>query len=603
MLSIPVNPGNRWQNYPIHSKKYALNACRLGFRLTIFAQMAEDPKNGSQAEKPYPRIIPDIDEWPIARISADRESLMDAVRKETMDVILRKNPTEKDLQDELAKAVYLEKIRINRPWKIDPKDDKAFWSAVNNRLVELESRPDDRIDEEKEVLESIVERYVKEITGNFKKRTYTFSERFVPFAFNRLLNASHSRAFRRLFGNKKDLLKSIHVIGEIERLRELAKDGTVIIVPTHSSNIDSITIGWGISIIGLPAFFYGAGLNLFSVRFLAYFMNRLGAYRVDRRKKNAIYLEALKTFSTHVILRGGHSLFFPGGTRSRSNMIESQLKLGLLGTALEAQRRNILDSKDGSFKKIYVVPATLNYSFILEAKELIDEYLKNFGKERYFVPSDKYSSSYKIIKFMYRFFSADADFTIAFGKAMDIFGNPVDEQGNSLDHYGNVIDIRDYFKSQGELTNDTQRDSVYTKMLSDGILKAFRKNNVAMPEHVIAYAAFKLFQTKHHSSDLYSVLRMPEEFRELTFEELKASVLTLRKHLEKMARKEEIRVDPIVLADDVDEMIQYAVKKLGVYHAKRPLIFTKKGNIKCQEMKLLLFYHNRLEGYGLEKHV
>lgn len=39
-------------------------------------------------------------------------------------------------------------------------------------------------------------------------------------------------------------------------------------------------------------------------------MNRLGAYRVDRRKKNAIYLEALKVYSTEVIMRGGHSLFF-----------------------------------------------------------------------------------------------------------------------------------------------------------------------------------------------------------------------------------------------------------------------------------------------------
>lgn len=565
--------------------------------------MADQQDTSHSTTSPYKRIIPDIEDWPIHIISKNREQVIKSVVEETLQNIINKNATEKDVHNELAKAIYLEKIRVERPWKTDPPDDKKFWTEVKNKLVEFESHPDGNIEAEKEILRRIITRYVTEIVGNFNKGTYQFSERFVPFAFNRLLNASHSRAFVRLFGNKKDLLKSIHVIGEIDQLRNLAKDGIVVVVPTHTSNIDSITVGWGISAIGLPACFYGAGLNLFSVRFLAYFMNRLGAYRVDRRKKNAVYLEALKTYSTQTIYQGGHSLFFPGGTRSRSNMVETQLKLGLLGTALEAQRRQIINTNGEGFKKVYVVPVTLNYGFVLEAPELIDEHLRNVGKERYFVPSDKYSSSYKILKFLYRFITADADFTIAFGRCMDIFGNPVDDNGNSLDQNGNVIDIRDYFKSKGELKYDTQRDAVYTKMLSEGIVKAFKRNNVALPEHVIAYAAFKLFQQKHHTSDLYSVLRMPEEFRELSKDELREAVRKVVKELTKLEHKEEIRVDPIVKAEDTDELIDYAVKKLGVYHAKRPLLKTKKGMIKCQDMKLLLFYHNRLEGYGLEKHV
>mgnify|MGYP003493702245 FL=1 len=565
--------------------------------------MADQQDNSQSTTSPYKRIIPDIEDWPIHIISKNREQVIQSVVEETLQNIINKNATEKDVHNELAKAIYLEKIRVERPWKTDPPDDKKFWTEVKNKLVEFESHPDGNIEAEKEILRRIITRYVTEIVGNFNKGTYQFSERFVPFAFNRLLNASHSRAFVRLKKKKKDLLKSIHVIGEIDQLRNLAKDGIVVVVPTHTSNIDSITVGWGISAIGLPACFYGAGLNLFSVRFLAYFMNRLGAYRVDRRKKNAVYLEALKTYSTQTIYQGGHSLFFPGGTRSRSNVVETQLKLGLLGTALEAQRRQIINTNGEGFKKVYVVPVTLNYGFVLEAPELIDEHLRNVGKERYFVPSDKYSSSYKILKFLYRFITADADFTIAFGRCMDIFGNPVDDNGNSLDQNGNVIDIRDYFKSKGELKYDTQRDAVYTKMLSEGIVKAFKRNNVALPEHVIAYAAFKLFQQKHHTSDLYSVLRMPEEFRELSKDELREAVRKVVKELTKLEHKEEIRVDPIVKAEDTDELIDYAVKKLGVYHAKRPLLKTKKGMIKCQDMKLLLFYHNRLEGYGLEKHV
>ncbi|HNW00046.1 MAG TPA: 1-acyl-sn-glycerol-3-phosphate acyltransferase [Chitinophagales bacterium] len=565
--------------------------------------MGNDQEKQQSPSRPYPWILPSIEDWPIYKISQERDLLIEQVIDETLDHILKKNPTEKDIQVELAKAVYLEKIRVERPWKTDAPDEKTFWNSVKNALVRLESHADNKIDEEKAILRRIIHRYAHEIVGNFNKGTYQFAERFVPFAFNRLLNASHSRAFIRLFGNKKDLLKSVHLVGEIDQVRALAQKGTIVVVPTHSSNIDSITVGWGISAIGLPAMFYGAGLNLFSVRFLAYFMNRLGAYRVDRRKKNAIYLEALKTFSTQVIAKGGHSLFFPGGTRSRSNVVESQLKLGLLGTALEAQRRLILEAQEKPFTKIFVVPVTMNYGFVLEAKELIDEHLKNVGKERYFVPSDKYSSSYKILKFMYRFFTADADFTIAYGKCMDIFGNPVDMEGNSYDNNGNIIDIRDYFRSHGQLTNDNQRDSVYTKMLSEAIVVAFKKNTVALPENVVAFAAFKIFQKKHHNSDLYSVLRMAEEFRELDRAELREGVKSLIKELQRLQNKEEIRVDPIVLAEDLDTLIDYAIKKLGVYHPKRPLIKMRNGNIKCQDMKLLLFYQNRLEGYGLEKHV
>src|SRR3546814_15272144 len=55
---------------------------------------------------------------------------------------------------------------------------------------------------------------------------------------------------------------------------------------------------WVIHSLGLPAFIYGAGLNLFNRKIFAYFMNSLGAYKVDRRKKNLPYLETLKTYST-----------------------------------------------------------------------------------------------------------------------------------------------------------------------------------------------------------------------------------------------------------------------------------------------------------------
>ena len=51
-------------------------------------------------------------------------------------------------------------------------------------------------------------------------------------------------------------------------------------------------------------------------------MARLGAYNVDRRLRFDLYKEVLKTFSQVILENGLHSIFFPGGTRSRSGLIE-----------------------------------------------------------------------------------------------------------------------------------------------------------------------------------------------------------------------------------------------------------------------------------------
>ena len=85
-------------------------------------------------------------------------------------------------------------------------------------------------------------------------------------------------------------------------------------------------------------------------------------------------------YSNVALQKGAHSLFFPGGTRSRSGMIEKQLKLGLLSTSVEAQRNLYLENPEGEVRKIFVVPVTLNYHFVLEAPDLIEDYLQVTGK-------------------------------------------------------------------------------------------------------------------------------------------------------------------------------------------------------------------------------
>src|SRR5262249_32311575 len=127
--------------------------------------------------------------------------------------------------------------------------------------------------------------------------------------------------------------------GPVGTVRSLAEKGTIVFVPTHLSNLDSVVFGFALERAGLPPATYGAPKTLFTNPVLSFFMHNLGAYRVDRRLKHGLYKDVLKAYSCVLIERGYHSLFFPGGTRSRSGAVEKKLKLGLAGTGVEAMAR------------------------------------------------------------------------------------------------------------------------------------------------------------------------------------------------------------------------------------------------------------------------
>jgi glycerol-3-phosphate O-acyltransferase len=190
------------------------------------------------------------------------------------------------------------------------------------------------------------------------------------------------------------------------------------------------------------------------------------------------------------IQKGAHSIFFPGGTRSRSGALESHLKLGLLGTAIEAQRNLYMQATpDEVVRKIFVVPVTLNYHFVLEAPDLVDEYLTSKGADRYLPEQDKYGS-WQLLQFLFKFFTKGSNISVSIGRGLDVMGNNVDDDGNSLDSQGRVIDTRDYFISSGEITIDKQRDDEYTRMLSRRIVSEYHRINRVFASHLVAFVAF-----------------------------------------------------------------------------------------------------------------
>lgn len=563
--------------------------------------------NQLKLAKEYPYILPDVEDWPIYKMSQRRYEFIQEVIDASFEKALSRFKNNDELLDEFAKTLYQERIRLTqKPWKADAPDEKEYWANIKSELIKITSNQEpskEFSNEAKSLLYSIISRYVNEIAGHFDPNIHDFAKVMVPFGFSRLLKTTFGKNLRERVDKQFSIHDRVKLVGEIDALRALGKDNTLIMVPTHSSNLDSMLVGWAIHDMGIPAFIYGAGLNLFGIRILAYFMNRIGAYKLDRRKKNSFYLDTLKTYSNLAIQLGCHSIFFPGGTRSRSGALESKLKLGLLGTTMDAQFENFIKAdKEGTVaKKIIICPSVINYHFVLEAPSLVREHLHEIGKEQYLGENDQYSTSFKLLRLIFKILTQSSKVYVSYGKPMDLFGNYVNDRGESIDKHGRIVDIKKYFMLHGELKFDQQRHEEYIKNLGINIANSYKENCVVLSSNVIAFCAFRILIKRYKKLDLYALLLLPKEDRVIKNEEFTEAVSLLRKEILERYMRQEIKVADHFINRETDSLIEHALKNLGLYHDVMPLVKNKDGDIQVSDMKLLYFYHNRLSGFGFEK--
>ena len=229
------------------------------------AEILEEKKNKNIGYEP---ILDGIPDWPVYQLSKNRKEFLEEVTQKSIEQIRLLRPSRKQLIDELQATVFREQNRLKRNrWRVDPKDEPSFWSRVKNELIDLSNKtPEEAGKKEEEILHEIVHRYAQEIAGNFIPSSYKFARVALKFWFGRLLNGARVKKFGAYFRNQYALRDKIHIVGKVKMLRKLAKEGTVVMVPTHFSNLDSILIGWIIHVLGLPAFHYGAGLILFNIK-------------------------------------------------------------------------------------------------------------------------------------------------------------------------------------------------------------------------------------------------------------------------------------------------------------------------------------------------
>ncbi len=509
-------------------------------------------------------------------------------RKDVIREMLRrsrarlKQLSDSELADALEDALYEERKRVESAHEQDEGYTRLLEDLA--RALVRGSRAS-RVDAGLE----LVAAWADEVHGRFSPRVYRFVTSALPSAIARLLVPKRGR----LREWRPSLDSGLQVQGDLPFLRELADEATLILAPTHLSNLDSPLIGLSLYMAGLPPFRYGAGLNLFTNPIMGFFMARLGAYTVDRTKRSGLYKALLKDYSVWCLTTRQHSLFFPGGTRNRSGAIEKQVKKGLLGTGLEAWQEMLESGRSDS--EIYVVPHTLSYSLVLEANTLIEDHLAEQGRQRFIIDDDESAQPRRVVAFGRRVLELDGAVVSRFGEPMDLLGHPVPRDKAQRREVARRR--RDYVCDRdGRVQRDAQRDRVYTDRLASALVESYPRAASIMPTHLAAWVGWRCLQDSAGTRDTFRLIRAPSQVRRIHREV----------YLERLRRALELTEEGArqgrwhnPLPSSAEEVLAQALDRFGRYHRSRALV-ARGDDLMVEDPRLCLYYANRLDHTGWE---
>ena len=507
----------------------------------------------------------------IFRFNGEREQIIGDVVRRTVEQYAS-DP--KKLLYVLNEAGNAEIRRLSAQGDAEADERLGSWRRLVKRLGKMDD--EERVERVRAIARSMAD----DVAGNFDIRVYGLATKIVPNVLTAVMNPSNLP--QQLVSGASQLDTLISTEGPLEKLKRLA-------------HLDSIALGYVLMREHMPPVVYGAGKNLFSNPLISFFMHNLGAYRVDRRVSALLYKEVLKTYSCIMIERGYHSLFFPGGTRSRSGMIERRLKLGLAGTGVEAFARNQVR---GVHRPVFFVPATLNYSLVLEAETLIEDHLKGAGQARYIIDDDESTNFERVSAFLGKLSKLRSGLVLRFGEPLDPFCNPVDEWGRSVAPGGHTVDPGSYVRRRGVPTLDPARDAGYTRELGEAIARAFQRETVIIWTQLVAHVLYRHLVAATPELDLFSRQRRRGEVA-VPRDQLVAEVGEARDRLLAFEAEGRVRVGPVLRAFSPERIVAEALQAWSGYHTK-PVAREVGADIMIDDPNLVLFYQNRLVSWAEE---
>jgi glycerol-3-phosphate O-acyltransferase len=154
----------------------------------------------------------------------------------------------------------------------------------------------------------------------------------------------------------------------LARVREAAKDGTLVLLPSHKSHVDYIILTRLFFRSNLPVPLVAAGDNL------AFFplgpvLRRAGAFFIRRSfKGDRLYGAVVDAYMRRLLKDGWPLEFFLEGGRSRTGKLLPP-KLGLLSIVVDA----VLGAEGDASRKVWFVPISIGYERLVEERAYVRE--------------------------------------------------------------------------------------------------------------------------------------------------------------------------------------------------------------------------------------
>jgi glycerol-3-phosphate O-acyltransferase len=151
----------------------------------------------------------------------------------------------------------------------------------------------------------------------------------------------------------------------LERLREAARRGPLVLLPSHKSHVDYLILSDVLYTHGLAPPLIAAGDNL-SFWPLGPVLRRAGAFFIKRSfKGKKLYAQLVNAYIRKILVEGWNVEVFIEGGRSRTGKLLPP-KLGILSMIVDAA----LQLKD---KEIQFVPISIGYERIIEERSYVHE--------------------------------------------------------------------------------------------------------------------------------------------------------------------------------------------------------------------------------------
>jgi glycerol-3-phosphate O-acyltransferase len=151
----------------------------------------------------------------------------------------------------------------------------------------------------------------------------------------------------------------------IERLREYAKEGTLVLLPSHKSHMDYLALAWILyrHKLPLPLIAAGDNLNFFP---MGPIFRRAGAFFIRRKfTGDRLYAAVVDAYTRRLIKDGWPLEFFLEGGRSRTGKLRPP-KLGLLSIVVDA-------ALGVPTHTTWFCPVSIGYERFVEEKALVHE--------------------------------------------------------------------------------------------------------------------------------------------------------------------------------------------------------------------------------------